>query len=378
LEKKIDMSPEAYTVGFEKNNYHSPIFDESLKQEILQMREQEIQDNIVRYIGEYRLGVKFDEFYYQTVQDQFGNIHIGTQEGPVRDIFRRAITDREEKGLSVRREVAECLGFEKFEKELLERPEGSMAVWVSPPGKASEGYGGYSFTFIAQSEQDGEKKKIRVIPYRNEFTLKKHNEYLSKITGQEVNFDMDTQFLSNPFFIENSDEIKSPEDILEIIGEQEKFDNSWNQEFTKKAWPLIQGFIYLVKQNASDELLLKAKYALENFAIAFREDKEAAVHSLNLSESDWRQYDSLITIHAYIDEWGSTAPPPVNGSCGSTGGDLISALTLMENQQQFGDLQKDKYGKRTFDCPDCKKENVRPYNTLLSRCQHCKSANVAC
>src|SRR6185437_2097466 len=82
-----------------------------------------------------------------------------------------------------------------------------------------------------------------------------------------------------------------------------------------------------------------------------------------------------------IEKWGGYAPPKIAGSCGLSGeltGSGQSLIIPMEYQQQFGTMQKDKYGERAFNCPSCKKENMRPYNTLLPRCQHCNSTKVAC
>src|SRR5205085_875017 len=109
-------------------------------------REKEIQNNLLRYVAEFRLGVKYDEFYYREEADlQTGETYLAaTEPGPVKKIFQKAITTRENLGLSVRREVAECFGFGELEKGILKG--GELFVWVSLPGPKEEGYGPYSFT----------------------------------------------------------------------------------------------------------------------------------------------------------------------------------------------------------------------------------------
>ena len=63
------MRAEAYSVGFDTRNYHAPIPENSSEDEIIKRREGNIGDNIIRYLGEYRLGVKYDEFHYGLEKD---------------------------------------------------------------------------------------------------------------------------------------------------------------------------------------------------------------------------------------------------------------------------------------------------------------------
>ncbi len=364
------MAVEAYCVSYDKINYHAQL-SYGQEEETHYQREEEITDNLVRYLGEYRLGVKFDEYYYRIEEDNDNSAHFASKErGPVRDIYRKAIYAREKEGLSVLRETAECLGFEKLEKSLIKSPVGTMAIWVSPPGKDEDGYGGYSFTFLCQVEEHEGQKRVRMVPHRNEKTIEEHNTYLTQITGENVAFTHDTQFLSTPFVIKPTEEMKTPEDILKVMGERDEFDAQWREELIAKAWPLLQGYLYLVRNNASDEALIKARNALENFAIAF---KNGEVESVGVPLDVSFETEAMWA----IDAWGAVAPPIVKGSCGAAGG-LPEMVTPMEYQATVGTLIKDKYGERAFECPSCKKENIRPYNTLLSRCQHCKSTKVAC
>lgn len=365
------MAVEAYNVSYDKINYHAKVGDNQ-GIEVFSAREQEITDNLVRYLGEYRLGVKFDEYYYRTETDeQTGEKYfVSYERGPIRDVYRKAIFAREAEGLSSRREVAECLGFEKLEKSLIDAPTGTMALWVSPPGKNEDGYGGYSFTFLSQVVEEEGEKRVRMIPYRNEKSIEEHNSYLSKLTGEKVELTNDSQFLSTPFVISAHRTLQTPEDILQVIGENEKFDAEWSEKLIKKAWPLLQGYLYLVKNNASDEALIKARNALENFAIAFKKGVDT---DFNIPMD--ASFETSVSWA--IDAWGAITPPVVRGSCG-VAGENEKIITPMEFQSTYGTLIKDKYGERTFECPACKKENIRPFNTLLSRCQHCKSTKVAC
>ena len=123
------MRTEAYTVGFDTQNYHAPIPDNYSKDEISRRREDHISDNIIRYLGEYRLGVKYDEFYYSIKTNDAGETYLESPHadpGPILNIYRKAIAYREERGLPVNREVAECAGFQKLQEELVDVQEGTL------------------------------------------------------------------------------------------------------------------------------------------------------------------------------------------------------------------------------------------------------------
>lgn len=383
MEKKITMSVEAYPVQYEKINFHAPIPDGSNIEEVKQVRRNTIKDNLVRYVGEYRLGVKFDEYYYTSVKSsQTGEEHF-TAGGfeTIQDLISNTIKAREELGVSTKREVAEGVGFQKLEKELLEREVGTMAIWVSPPGSKEEGYGEYSFTFLAQSVMGESGKRVRMIPYRNEYSLEEHNEYLSKITRKDIHFQRDTEFLAHPFIIDQISDMQSPEDILKKIGEKEEFENSWNEDFYYKAQPLIQYFISLVEMNASEEELIKARHAIENFGIAYREDKEVVLFS---GEEKTLENYSIDYGRNLAYGWGMVEPPKVKGSCPTAileaNGEVTDILDVFSPSQFHNkyNLLADSKGPRTFKCPNCDTENVRPYETLLPNCLHCKKAIPRC
>lgn len=354
---------EAYTVSFDRRNYHSPVLEGNSSE--LQARENLIIDNLVRYVGEYRLGEKFDEYFYEVKNDPDSNesyFASGNNE-PIKNTYKKAIQKREEEGLDASREAAEQEGFEALEKALAVSPDGTMAVWVSPPGEKKDGYGDYSFTFIAQAVDKIDGRKIRMIPYRNEFSEKEHNNYLSRLTGQEVAHEKDTDFLSSPHLV-RADGLYTPEDVLEFIGEQEKFEASWREEFYQKAMPIIRWYITLVKENASDERLNEALHALENFAIAFRDNRDVAL-SDKLSSNNYDTY--LGSAQGFVEAWGKTPPPLARGSCGATGD---KTPTPMEMQEEFG--KKERILCCT--CPFCKKEVEAKIAKGRIECPECRKS----
>ncbi len=362
------MRTEAYTVGFDTQNYHAPIPDNYSPDEIGRRREENISDNIIRYLGEYRLGVKYDEFHYNLEQDaESGDFFLSSPHadpGPILNIYRKAISYKKERGLPVDREVAECLGFQKLQEGLADAQEGTLILWVSPPGSKADGYGDHSFTFIGQIVKDPEgKKRLRIIPYRNVLSLEEHKNYLKYFNEDAQHYDKDTDFLVNPVVIEQSEAIQTPDDIISFIGETERFNIEWRNKLTPLIMPLVGGFIQLVRENASDQQLLRARYAIENLVLG---EKDYILGKKAKSHIVFEQSPNVI-----FDKYGDVAPPIVYGSCG--------ASASGESSSTFNNVfLKDKYGSRTFSCPECGKTNIRPENELLFNCQHCGSDKVSC
>jgi len=337
------MSKEAFIVSREKINYRRPI--EGNVAAVLKAREQETRNNILRYLGEYRLAVKFDELYYREGRNSKGERFLAaTEEEPISQRFRNAISEKVKEGKNARREIAECLGFQKIEERFL-GDEDFLFFWISPPGRKEDGFGNYSFTFVGEVKG----KTIRVVPYRNKLSVEKHKE-IAGIFSEKKDLETDIDFLANPIFIQKEEGLKTAEDILVKIGEKESIDLSWRQRLEEKVGVLVDEFIDAVKRNAPDFELQRIKRAIENFTIAGKEE---------------------MNVRQVIDTYGNYAPPAAAGSCGSS-----SASTLMESHSTWN-LENDKYGERTFECPKCHKTNVRPKDKLLERCQHC-SSEVAC
>lgn len=350
------MAKEAFSVGLEAAAYHrKPI--EGDPSVVFAARERMLRNDILRYLGEYRLAVKFDEIYYCEGQSSSGERYLRAEEdAPIKDRYRNFVSQKEREGLDTRREVAECLGFEKIEEKFLQGDD-FLFLWISPPGRKEDGYGNYSFTFV------GEVKNgvVREIPYRNELGMQKHNEIAGLFTNRQFYTDVD--FLANPVFIERTSQLNSAEDILAIIGEKEAIDTSWRSRLETRLASLMDSFVEAVKRNASEHELDKIKRAIENFTIDKKDE---------IKLGGTFSYD--MDVRGLIDQYGSYAPPVVGGSCGSSSS---SVETLMDFQNTLN-LEPDEYGDRTFECPECGKTNIRPKNQLLKNCQHCGTNKVAC
>src|SRR5258706_5338427 len=360
---------EVYIVNYDRINFHAPIPDSYDVQEVIRQREQTIEDNLVRYVAEFRLGVKFDSFSYSEKVNSRTNERflVANTQGPVRDIFRKAISTRENLGLPTRRESVECLGFEKLEQDLLSAPDKTLFMWVSPPGTKEEGYGNYSFTFVGQVDVDPESalKDIKVIPYRNVLSIEDHAAYFNKLTDEDIVLERDTDFLSHPVIIPfQKGAVEVPDHVLAIIGEQEKIDTGWNSRLREILGPLVQGYLELIRQRASEETLIQALHAIENISIAFKED---IVYQLK-QDTQIIPLEIMGSVDDIFDTYGKHAPPQATGSCPPNNKAASGSATLMELQMMHG---VDSRGSLAFECPLCLKPNVREWGKLKEECDHC-------
>ena len=347
------MRTEAYSVGFDSVNYHAPVPEGYSQEKITKRRERNISDNIIRYLGEYRLGVKFDEFHYLIKTNDAGETYLESPHadpGPILNIYRKAIAYRQERGLSVKREVAECAGFQKLQDGLADAPVGTMALWISPPGSKEDGYGTHSFTFIAQIVEDPEEgKSLRIIPYRNELSIEEHKEYLEYFDQDAQDYNTDTDFLANPTIIGQLDTIQTPDDIISLIGEIDKFNIEWRDKLIPLVMPLVGGFIQLIRENASDQQLLRARYAIENRVL---EEKKYILGEEKTPKIVFENNPQIV-----FERYGNITPPIVGGSCGSSS-------TPMEFHKESGKNWEYSPG----DCVVCRQKN-----TMVGPCKICKS-----
>jgi hypothetical protein len=363
----MPIKTEVYVTRFDTNKLAEPIPVGYDRQEILEARKKDIVCNLLRYVAEFRLGVKFDEFFYREEEHALtGERYLAAHEpGPVINIFRRAITEREAMGLSTRREIAETEGFGKLQEGFLAYPTdaffpfseiedaGPLFIWISPPGTKEEGYGAYSFTFIGQLLQDHQTKtrKVRVIPYRNIFSLAEHRICLDNFISNTSFYQTDTDFLKKPvLFLPKPGSLETPEDILRVIGEQEKINTSWLPRLAKLLDPFIQGYLSLLNSGASDDELRIARDGIENIVLAY---KEEILYGLQIDTIDKPLFTLTKDARDVLHIWGEKPPPPTTGGSCPPKEDVSNRglATLMEYQSLLNG--------EGFPCPSCGKARIK-------------------
>lgn len=200
---------EVYVVDHDQTAHSQWRREGRSREEVHRLLRTRLENQIPAYLGEFILGVRFKEFYYEEKTDPAtGQKFIGAP-GFVGDIgasYQKAIADAKSRGWSGDREKAESCAFnEKLKPRLLNSPTGTFYLWISPPGSKSEGYGDYSFTHLGQIKQTEKGRKYTVTSLRNTLLLEDHAAILNHFLpeGEKLKNPNDLDFLNNPVVIAN-------------------------------------------------------------------------------------------------------------------------------------------------------------------------------
>lgn len=339
----------------------------------------ELRDDIVSYLGEYRLQVQ--KFDYEL--DYFADNPFAREE--IRDCnkgesmqqkARRAIEDRALRGEPTHREVAEYQAFSFLNEQLASAKDGDMLFWASPPGPREEGYGTYGFLFQGKVKDSytNKRKRLAMTAIRVEDpSVAQYNRAMSELTGAQWDINNVDDFLASPVVVSSISDYTVDHILQKNFSFQlDESDRAMTDWILRKLDPAIKEFIVMVKTGTKEEKL-HAFHSLENYALelkaAYREQKNIPYEDKNAM-----QLSDIMGSYNY-------EPPKVGGSCGSSDNkSSIFGISYESLASKLGIslLLEDKYGSREFDCPDCGETNTRPKDKLLKNCQHCGSKAVGC
>ncbi|MDP3998933.1 MAG: hypothetical protein Q8P89_04955 [bacterium] len=242
-----------------------------------------LEKQIPSYLGEFILKSPFKEFFYEEeTNSQTGRkeLHAPGFIWPIADIYDNAIWENKRHGRSVRRETAECEGFRKLEKDILEAPEGTFYLWISPPGTKEEGYGDYSFTHLGQIKIRNGVRRIEVTAVRNKLSLEEHAQVLNRFLPEEgrLKSPRDTDFLRCPVLIKNGgnhtvDDLLVAMDVIlkQKCGQNSQFAKDyrqrkdWEKELLERVRPMINDYYSLVEKGVIGDELQRVIWAIENY-----------------------------------------------------------------------------------------------------------------
>lgn len=270
---------------------------------------QALYEDIVSYIGEYRLRVQ--KYDYKLDYSSSGLSDPNTGESMLQKA-RATIKDRTQRGLPIHREEAELQALSVLRNVAPFAKSGDTIFWASPPGPKEEGYGDYGFLFVGRIGQ-GRNVDMTAIHIDNP-TLEQYSTAMTILTGVNTDYRNADKFLSDPKVVKESMSPQIVDKVLEYV-----FPYKVNEDEKKKFGriidklnPVIEDLIDFVKTGTSEEKL-KAFYALENYALQLKaeEDRgEIQIYSSHMEDSPIRLAD-IIHTHGY-------EPPKASGSCGST------------------------------------------------------------
>lgn len=331
------------------------------------------------HLGE-RLNVLLSSTRYEIINEQ---IYGQDTAEPFMDSLIRGRNYRRLSGnpIDFDRENAEVIGFSKIQEQLTSQAAqvGTMMLSVSPKGAEDSTYQ-HNFYDVFTLKRDDKGKYIEAKRYSSGLSIDETAEKLKEgmlLYSEEV--PTPEQFLENPIVV-NNPFFETAEDIHKFLHKEHKYTRK--EEFDKglrMVGFLITSYVNGLSENLSSyEINLRLNAVVNGFDIAMGESKDRLSHFKNVEIS------TLLNSNEYVRYLGNQPVRPVMTGCGFSGNmpNYQGVFIPGQNKTAFSVAEfavlKDRFGKRTFDCPDCGKENLRPENQMIGRCQHCSSAKVAC
>ncbi|HEX7041839.1 MAG TPA: hypothetical protein VF189_01180 [Patescibacteria group bacterium] len=395
LRRHKDIHPQAYQDSLQGLRYYT-------------------KDQVHTFIGE-RLNVGLSKFSYDLKFGESGKgvMHGQGMEEPLIQMIERGRDCRDElvESIDLPRQTAEITQFEKIQ-EVLGNPEaeiGTTVVSFSPPGREGSAYGHNFYDVFILKEKDipsnlGEVKKEKYIEARRyasglsiRESLEKAEElnpgFKSEFKKEEEN--LDAFLISRPVVLRpESKFFNDPEKIHQDLqkGEKamsyEKFQRDIIQDETFSQ--MVDFYIQTLEETPEDKRILDTTLN----AIMNRADELAGLSALTLP-TQRRDYPDRgpvmpLPILSQINQYAARDVRETSTGCGlsgSVGGEDSSSAGYGANRLPSNMSKKkstdvasgeDKYGSRTFECPECHETNYRPYNELLPSCQYCGTTKVAC
>lgn len=389
---------------------------EEAHQEVLWGLNSYTRFQVETFIGE-RLNVGLSKFRYDM---RFGNdgkgiLHGQGMEEALIDMIARGKDCRNELADDVDhpRQVAEVTQFQKIQ-EVLGEPQaeiGTTIISFSPPGKEGSAYAhNFYDVFILKEESDktgeitGKKgKTVRYVEARRyasglsiEQSLQKAEElspgFTKELQPEEAH--VDAFLIAHPVVINSTHELFNNPDGIHKSLQGDKKAMSY-EDFQKKVVQdetfsaMVDHYIQTLEitPEKDDELKMTLN------AIMNRADEAAGLKEpvyYYRREKEFVGPRPPLPIMLQIQQYGRQEVRSVDTGCGFSGGvgqassrfGTYGADRLPSNMspKKSSDVSsgEDKYGSRTFECPECHETNYRPYNELLPKCQYCGTTKVAC
>ena len=300
-----------------------------------------------------------------TVEYGIKNGHLvrkGTEEPFINSIKRgRDIIQKlSPNSVDTDRENAELTGFEKIDSALCDPtvPLGSKMLSISPNGDERSKYQHNFYDIFTLKEENGEKY-VQMSRYSSALTPR---DYARRLGLDSDNPPNAADFLANPIKITDpfitSEKIHESLHIDHAYMDSSDFDEIWTS-------PLVQFFVkrYQIGRNA------RSFVGILNAADEVWENKNR--REKGQTYKDYSRYRLSYSEARYLEV---KEVRQAGGQCpGKSGADINNSPFSVSDFETT-----DKYGERSFECPECGKTNIRPKDELLKNCQHCGSNKVSC
>jgi predicted RNA-binding Zn-ribbon protein involved in translation (DUF1610 family) len=276
-----------------------------------------------------------------------------------RDVIQKLSSNK----VDANREDAEVIGFEKIDSFLSDpaTPLNSKMLSVSPQGDEGSKYQ-HNFYDIFTLRQKNGARYVELSRYSSALTRR---DYARRLGLDFNNPPKAEEFLANPIAIK--DVFIAPEKIHEAL--------HMNHEYMRPSdfaeiWtsPIVQACVKRYQLNRD----ARSFNTVLNAADEVWENKNRR----EKGQEEYRDYSVYKPSYSEIRLLEEKKVRQAGGQCpGKSGADINNSPFSVS---EFADLAPDKYGERSFECPECGKTNIRPKDEFLKNCQHCGSSKVAC
>ncbi len=260
------------------------------------------------------------------------------------------------------REDAEVVGFEKVIDPFCSDPNtflGSKILSVSPKGEEGSRYN-HNFYDIFVLKEKNRKRYVEMSRYSSGLEIEDYRNFFNVYRD----FRTAADFLANPIFV--GDMSVTAEEIHHRLHQEHEY---MTPEEFKEIWTVVENstFIedYIFRRDAG------SFNAILNFADDVWENRKKK--EMGLEYRTFKNYRPSYIERGYYEK--RKVRQVVGGCPGKSGADTDDSPFSVS---EFGSLEPDKYGERTFKCPACGEINIRPKDELLEQCQHCGSKEVSC
>lgn len=296
------------------------------------------------------------------------------------------------------REAAEIEGFMQIQDTLAaaDTPVGTMMLSISPSGGEDSDYTHNFYDVFTLREENG----ARFVESSRFSSALNFGEYLDATSvlnpnyqvGTEVNdLPLDVQFLANPLTITPESGISSPERLHELLHKEHRTLSREGLEYIFKGCDaLFLSYVTLLEHTPWDTY---ERNIILNTILNKADHLEAEFHRKDAVWGDTYttiyQRGKTTTVEEDIARFANQEVRSVMTGCGFSGGFDVAApsaptYSLGRYDGPIGAFsvrdygETDRHGERSFYCSN-EHLNIRPYNTLIEKCQsrNCKAV-VAC
>jgi hypothetical protein len=317
----------------------------------------ELRDNLLSYLGEYRLQVqKFDYEldYFADSPFDLGEVRDPNEGESMQKKAQRSIEERVRKGEPIHRETAEYQAFTFLNAQLANAKDGDMLLWASPPGPKEEGYGDYGFLFQGTVKEAGVvngsmRKKLAMTAIRvDDPTVLQYNQAMSDLTGVQWSINNVDDFLASPVVVDSIPEYA----VDHILQKNFYFQlNEDEREMVPKILSQLDVAVndcIAVFRTGTKAEKLRALYTLENYALELKAAwQRGDMEAFSNARDESPRLVEIMSLYGH-------EPPKVAGSCGSTTSNpLTFGHQALLKELGVGSLE-DLLNNRLFTCPNPK------------------------